>query len=546
MEAQIMSPAQFFAENRSIAGFDNPARGLYTSIREFVENGLDAAEEISVLPEIKVRLKELSKEELQEMLGISKELLQKIGSRKEKTDVMGRDFFELIVRDNGRGMEYESIPTLMGKVLTSTKYRLRQQRGRFGLGGKMATIYALQETNAPINLWSRKKGKPHVSHFIYKIDLEKNEPRIRYSRKIPAEEYETPWGEKLEHGTIIKLATLGDWLRSKSQITEYFKKIAVITPYASLLFEDPEGDMHFYERVSKKIPPPPKETKYHLKGVDTQLLLRLARQSNSRSVGTFLKTTFQRIGEKTVQDFLGKLDIDPKTPLSKLKKSDKLATKIVEIAKRYDFIRPRSDCLSPVGTENLMKGIKAVEEPDFVTALQRDPIAYQGHPLLVEVGVGYGGGITPGIKLHRYANRVPLLYKKKSGVCWKGVQAANLKHYKLKQDSPVSFIISIVSTKIPFPETSKDFITNVDPLRKEVKLAIQDVLRDLRSFLSKKRKKARKRRKQRVLARYAEVTSESLSQILKSEEQGKDNPYYTDRFLLFSLIDLIQKESEKS
>lgn len=544
MKAEKMSPAQFFGNNRAIAGFNNPARGLYTSIREFVENALDAAEEIEVLPEIKVKLEELSKEELREAVGLSKEVIRKFGRKKGKTDVMGRNFFELTVKDNGQGMTYDTIPKLMGKVLTSTKYRLRQQRGRFGLGGKMAMIYALQETNIPIALWSKKKGEPYVSHFVYKIDLEKNEPRIRHSEKISAEEYETPWKEKLEHGTVIQLITLGDWIRAKRQILDYFKKIAVITPHASFLFEDPEGNVHYYERVSEEIPPPPQETKYHLKGVDTQLLLRLARESNSRYIGTFLKATFQRIGDKTAKDFLSHVNIDPKTPLSKLERDDRLATKIVEMAKRYDFIRPRSDCLSPVGKKNIIKGMKAVESPKYVDAVKRDPIAYQGHPLLVEIGVGYGGEIDNGISLHRYANKIPLLYKQRSGVCWEAIKAANLNHYKLKRESPVSFVISLVSTKIPYPETSKDFIDPAaDPLRKEIKLALQDALRDLRSYLTKKRKKARRKRKRRVLTEYAEATSESLSKILMSEESGKDNPYWTDQYLLYSLIDLIEKEA---
>jgi DNA topoisomerase VI subunit B len=48
------SPAEFFSENQIIAGFDNPGKSLYTSIRELVENSLDAAESISVLPDIEV------------------------------------------------------------------------------------------------------------------------------------------------------------------------------------------------------------------------------------------------------------------------------------------------------------------------------------------------------------------------------------------------------------------------------------------------------------------------------------------------------------
>ncbi|KAJ0412156.1 hypothetical protein ATCC90586_005769 [Pythium insidiosum] len=53
---QIRSPAEFFAENQNIAGFDNPGKCLYTTIRELVENALDAAEAIETLPDISVTL----------------------------------------------------------------------------------------------------------------------------------------------------------------------------------------------------------------------------------------------------------------------------------------------------------------------------------------------------------------------------------------------------------------------------------------------------------------------------------------------------------
>ena len=48
------SAAEFFSEHQQIAGFDNPGKSLYTSIRELVENSLDAAESITQLPNIQV------------------------------------------------------------------------------------------------------------------------------------------------------------------------------------------------------------------------------------------------------------------------------------------------------------------------------------------------------------------------------------------------------------------------------------------------------------------------------------------------------------
>lgn len=92
---QQKSPAEFFKDNKNIAGFDNPGKALYTTIRELVENSLDSAESIggrllrrcsrnvamyqfhklrsfrsTVLPEIEITVEELSQTRLNDLLGI--------------------------------------------------------------------------------------------------------------------------------------------------------------------------------------------------------------------------------------------------------------------------------------------------------------------------------------------------------------------------------------------------------------------------------------------------------------------------------------------
>lgn len=152
-EVQIQkSPAEFFAENQAIAGFDNMGKSLYTSIRELIENSLDACESIDVLPNISVSIEELTKEEFNELRGISqqnkdvelfrnkkeavsKKADDKTNSRKKASQ---EGYFIVKVRDNGCGMKHEKIPDLLGRVLSGSKYGVRQTRGKFGLGAKMA------------------------------------------------------------------------------------------------------------------------------------------------------------------------------------------------------------------------------------------------------------------------------------------------------------------------------------------------------------------------------------------------------------------------
>ena len=52
-----ISPSEFFYSNRDLAGFSNPTRSLYTAVREFVENALDACDQKRILPTVHLTIK---------------------------------------------------------------------------------------------------------------------------------------------------------------------------------------------------------------------------------------------------------------------------------------------------------------------------------------------------------------------------------------------------------------------------------------------------------------------------------------------------------
>ncbi|PHQ78275.1 MAG: DNA topoisomerase VI subunit B, partial [Phycisphaera sp.] len=45
-----ISVSEFFAKNRHLLGFDNPRKALLTTIKEAVDNALDACEEAGIMP----------------------------------------------------------------------------------------------------------------------------------------------------------------------------------------------------------------------------------------------------------------------------------------------------------------------------------------------------------------------------------------------------------------------------------------------------------------------------------------------------------------
>ncbi len=199
-EQEAKSPAEFFAENQAIAGFDNLGKSLYTTIRELVENSLDACESVNILPDIVVKIEEMTMEEFNKVrgvMGIEKKSITADGSNsnscsgikdvglfqkatpkkrteKKKTKITDdesttqgkiptkvapasstskasgkRDmeaYFRITVKDNGCGMKHEAIPNLLGIVLSGSKYGVRQTRGKFGLGAKMALIWSKKST----------------------------------------------------------------------------------------------------------------------------------------------------------------------------------------------------------------------------------------------------------------------------------------------------------------------------------------------------------------------------------------------------------------
>ncbi|MFA7322604.1 MAG: hypothetical protein WC000_14165, partial [Dokdonella sp.] len=54
-----ISVSEFFAKNRHLLGFDNPRKALLTTVKEAVDNSLDACEEASILPNVTVIIEDL-------------------------------------------------------------------------------------------------------------------------------------------------------------------------------------------------------------------------------------------------------------------------------------------------------------------------------------------------------------------------------------------------------------------------------------------------------------------------------------------------------
>jgi DNA topoisomerase-6 subunit B len=481
-----ISAADFFYRNRDIAGFTNPSRGVFAAVRELVENSLDAAESLKIPPDIYVRL-------------------SYTGEAGRETKV-----YKLRVKDNGIGVPPRHIPSAFGQVLFGSKYKLKQQRGTFGLGGKMAILYGQITTHQPALVIS-STGMSKIYAYKLRIDIQRNRPLILDRRVLINKER---W-----RGTIVEFSLEGDYGRAMPKILEYLKQTAMVNPYANLTFVDPKGRLYRFTRVTEEMPDPPKETLPHPYGVDVELLQRLIQVTPYRNMFEFLKNHFHRVGETTARKFLEFSNIRPSKNPKRL--SHEEVVRLMRMLKQFrEFLPPNASCLSPLGEKLLRAGISKELKPEFVAVYQRRPSTYAGHPFIIEVAIAYGGEIPRkgSFLIYRFANRIPLLYDEASDVSVRMMNSMNWRRYKVTSDMPIAIAVHICSTKIPYKTVGKEFIADRLEVRREVANGLRQVSRRLQRFLTRREHVDRERKRLDVFSKYLPKIAQFSTQLAGKEK----------------------------
>ncbi len=493
---QEISPADFFYRNQEIAGFTNPTRAIFSAIRELIENSLDATEAIGILPDIYIRLSPDDEEE-----------------QNERTNA-----YTLRVMDNGSGVPDHQIPLALGQFLFSSKYKLKQARGTFGLGGTMAILYGQTTTNKPFEVTS-STGVSKVYEYRLRIDIEKNKPVI-VDRKIYV-------NDERWHGTIVEFHLEGDYYKAMSKILDYLKQTAIVNPYAKITFVDPRGRLYKFERKTTEIPPPPRETLPHPHGVDVENLQRIIRATRCKTMLDFMQEHFHRVGVQTANGFLEFAGI-PKNMNPKSLKPDDIVNLVHAMKSFNDFLPPDASCLSPLGGDLLKAGVLKELEPEFVAAYQRKPSTYSGHPFIVETAIAYGGKVPSkgDIILYRFANKIPLMYDESGDISWRIVKSINWRRYNVTSDMPIAVLVHLCSTKIPYKTVGKEIIADRLEVAREILNGIREVARQLQHFLSRRERVEKEQMRLSIFERYLPKIAEFSTRLA-----GKEDIPNVDRLL---------------
>jgi DNA topoisomerase-6 subunit B len=567
-----ISVSEFFVKNRHLLGFDNPSKALLTTIKEAVDNSLDACEEAGVLPELLVEVHDLGLEAM----------------KKDPELTKGEGRFLVVVQDNGPGIVKAQVPKIFGKLLYGSKFhRLKQARGQQGIGISAAAMYGQLTTGKPIRVTSRVGKRKDAHVFEIQIDTRKNEPVVTHDDTLAA------WD--LEHGTRVELEIVANWQQGQRYVNRYVEHTALANPHATIHYTRPVAagqrenasvpgnETLSFPRATEELPKEALEIKPHPHGVELGALMLMARESKSRDVRGFLQTAFSRVSSSAAGEILAKVPWGKKLVRPRqLGENRVMAEELHKALGETRLMSPPTNCLSPIGDELMRKGLvsflttiesegesdeettqldldaaalkpakkaakatagkakaKVPEQPQvpdatpeegvekikdhnyFIATVTRSPKVYRGNPFQVEVGLAYGGSWPPDktIELFRLANRVPLLFQRGACGITEAIVRTDWRNYQLSQPKgslpvgPMALLVHIASVWVPFTSESKEAVAHYPDILKEIQLAAQECGRKLATFIRKKKAADYQAQRRSIFELYIEEVAQAIGKI---------------------------------
>lgn len=570
-----ISVSEFFAKNRHLLGFDNPRKALLTTVKEAVDNSLDACEEAGILPNIWVKVTRVAENR-----------------------------FRVSVQDCGPGIVPKQIPLIYGKLLYGSKFhRLRMSRGQQGIGISAAGMYGLLTTGKPLEVLSKTSIRRPTMYFVVRIDAKTNKPEVLngsgQGEAIPANaegrQYLTEHGldwEEVVSGTRVTIELEAKYQRGRGSVDEYLEQTALANPHATFHYVDPDGNTFDYEASVAQLPPEPIEIQPHPYGVEMGKLLEMTRETPYSSMVKFLTESFCRVSPAIAKAICEKAGIGRRDDPKKLDRED--VVRLFEAIESTRIPAPSSDCVVPIGEQNILAGLRKIVPGEFFVAATRPPAVYRGNPFQIEVGLAYGGGpstqkvtreslqeylaesdsrtirqfltasfdgigsdaadkviktanirprVSPGklnprefenllktlqtlnlsegqtTTVYRYANRVPLQFQAGACAITQTIMQMNWRSYGLQQSrgqlprGQLTIMAHFASVWAPYTSESKEALAAYPEIQKELRLALQTVGRKLGLFLKRRERVKQEGSRRAVFVRYLPEIAEAIAEI---------------------------------
>ncbi len=486
------STAEYFAKNLQQVGFSSPLKAVLTTLKEAVDNSLDACEGAKILPELEIEVKKVG-----------------VGSTKNT------DLIKIVVEDNGPGIDGDDLAKVFGEYLASSKFGRGQcSRGQQGIGISAATTWA-QMTNAKgVQVISKTKNMRKAVSAQVDVDIKTNTGILRNKETL---EWKKPNGTRVEFLMDGRIQLNGD-----GGLQTYIEGTVLVNPHLTVTYKLGDQEKATIERVSNESPQIPEATLPHPHTFKLGEFITHSHLYGKISLSKFLKTGFSRISDQSIKDFVknGMPKALVEKQLTAMNEED--FKKVFTAVQATELMAPSTKSVLTVGEDALSKSINRLGEVDFFSVMTRKPTICDFKPVVVEVAlarfINRGAEGEP-VQLLRFANRVPLQFDKSGCAITWAIESVNWKSYGLTQpkdslpQGPYVFAVSIVSPFIKFKNASKETIDASDELVEEIRRALMQAGQKLSRHIKHEMKEADLERKLAHIEQFGPILVEKLVSI---------------------------------
>jgi DNA topoisomerase-6 subunit B len=495
------STAEYFSKNLQQVGFSSQTKAVLTTLKEAVDNSLDACEENDILPEVTVTV-------------------EKIGAGSLKNT----DQIRIRVEDNGPGIDPDDIPKVFGEYLASSKFgKGRCSRGQQGIGISAATTWAQLTSAVGARVMTKTKSMRKALSCTVEVD-------IKHNQGVVKDKESREWDRS--SGTSVEFLIDGRvQLNGEAGLLNYLNGTTLVNPHLTLHYQLPDLEMQTIERVSQQIPEIPEATEPHPHTMKLGEFIAHSHLFGRIKTEAWLKKGFSRVHEGVLKELIP-LGVS-KTILEKsVDALNEVQFKALFIAlQNVQLMAPSTKSVLSIGEEGFSKSIKRLGAIDFFSVVSRKPAICDFKPIQVEVAIARLEDkhleAESAVQILRFANRVPLQFDKAACAIVHAIESVNWRAYGLVQpknsipQGPYIIAVSVVSPFIKFKNASKETIDASDELVEEIRRALIQAGQKLSKHIRHEVKANELEEKIRHIEQFCPILIEGLCRMTQASAQRK-------------------------
>lgn len=349
--------AQYFSKNLQQIGFSSLSKAVLTSVKELIDNSLDASEEHGILPEIRLEIKKLGP-----------------GTMK------GSDLLQIIESDNGPGIDPENVPKVFGEYLASSKFgRGRCSRGVQGIGAAAVTSWAQTTSLEGAKVITKTKKMKKAYSCSVEVDLKHNKGLVKNEKQLDVD---------FAHGTQVEFKIDGKTqINGEAGIMSYINGVILVNPSLTIHYKILDDNWVTVERVSKEPNLIPEAVLPHPHTMNLGEFIQHSGVFSGMKTRNWLKESFSRFTEANISELvkkgITKKLLDKTVDSLNNDEKKELYTKVMDL----NLQAPSTKSVRQIGEENLAKSIQRLGEVDFFSVITRKPTIVDFKPVQIEVAI---------------------------------------------------------------------------------------------------------------------------------------------------------------